>query len=113
MFTESVWIGCCFLACQGGSVKYQTCLIFHRLSMTLYPNLDSAHLATVQRWISMACQSHLPSCPILLLSCLEELKGNQPVINITKHSWLHPVNTLSYQVFNHSNISAGQGGNTS
>ena len=36
MFTESVRVGCNFLVCHGGSAKYQTCLIFHRSSVTLH-----------------------------------------------------------------------------
>ena len=35
MLTESVRIGCIFLACRDGLAKYQTCLIFHRHSLTL------------------------------------------------------------------------------
>ena len=38
MFTESARIGCSFLACCGGLAKYQTCLIFHRTSLTLDPS---------------------------------------------------------------------------
>ena len=65
MFTETVTVGCSFLACRGGSAKYQTCLIFQQPSMTLYLDCDSAHLETVLSWTSTACQLHVPSSPIL------------------------------------------------
>ena len=39
MFTELFRIGCTFPACHGGSAKYQTCLIFHRPTLTLYQDL--------------------------------------------------------------------------
>ena len=56
---ESVRISCEFLSCcRGGSVKYQTCLIFHRLSPTVNPDHGSAHLVS-----------------ILLPSCQETLAG--------------------------------------
>ena len=46
MFLELVRVGCRFLACCGGSVKCQTCLIFHRHSMTLDLDCDSTYLET-------------------------------------------------------------------
>ena len=73
MFTESVCVGCSLPACHDGSAKYQTCLIFHRPSMTQHPDCGSAHLETVLSWISTAYRLHFTSCPTLLLSCLEEL----------------------------------------
>ena len=39
MLTELVRVGCSFLTCRGGLGKYQTCLIFHRPSTTLYLGL--------------------------------------------------------------------------
>ena len=48
MFTESVRNDCSFPACCGGLAKYQTCLIFHRPSLTLYPDLSSSHLVKIE-----------------------------------------------------------------
>ena len=73
MFTESVRVGCNFLACLIGLTKYQTCLIFHQPSMILHPDCGFTHLETVLSWLSIACRLHFLSCPTLLLSCLEEL----------------------------------------
>ena len=62
MCTESVKVGYIFLACHGGLAKYQTCLIFHRPSTTLYI------------WtVAPPTWKHFPSCPILLLFFLEKL----------------------------------------
>ena len=89
MFTALVRIGCHFPAFRGGSAKHQTCLIFHQPSTTLYPDLGSAHLETVLSWISTACWSHLPSCPILLQSCLKELAGrtHKQTVLESKPAW--------------------------
>ena len=43
MFTESIRVDFNFLACHGGSAKYETCLIFHPPSTTLDPDHGSAH----------------------------------------------------------------------
>ena len=61
MFTESVRIGCSYLACSSGSAKYQTCLTFYCPSTTLYPDLGSARLETILLWTSTACRLHFPS----------------------------------------------------
>ena len=92
MFTESVRIDSSFLACLGGSAKYQRCLKFHQSLPTLDPGCGSAHLDTLLSCLSMFCQSHFQICPILSLSSHKTLdsttrpdrpylKGNQPVIN--------------------------------
>ena len=76
IFTESVRIDCSFLAYHGGSAKYQTCLVFHRPSPTLDPDLGSTHLVTVVVSVVVivcCCHSHFPFCHILLQSCLEAL----------------------------------------
>ena len=59
MFTESVRVGCSFLACHGESAKYQTCLIFHQPFQTLDPNYGSTHLS-----------SSLPILPYHSQSCI-------------------------------------------
>ena len=44
MLMEWVGVSCRFLACHGGSAKYQICLIFHRPSLTLVPSHGSSQL---------------------------------------------------------------------
>ena len=68
MFAVSVRVGYIFPACHGELAKYQTCLIFHRPSTTLYPYRGFDHLET----ILSACRSHFPSYPILLPFCYEK-----------------------------------------
>ena len=70
MFKESDRISCSFPACWNGSAKYQTCLIFHQPSPTLYPDLGSAQLVTILSVIS---------CPIMLPSGLETLAIDLPL----------------------------------
>ena len=43
-------ISCDFLACRGGSAKYQTCLIFQQPSTTLVPDSVSVHLEIGLSW---------------------------------------------------------------
>ena len=45
MFTWSVRVGCKFPACQGESVKFQTCFIFLRLLPTLVSDPNFSPLA--------------------------------------------------------------------
>ena len=54
MCTELDRIGCSFPACHSGWAKYQTCLILHQPSMTMYPDLGSTHLENILLWVSMA-----------------------------------------------------------
>ena len=46
MFTRSVRVGCSFQACREESVKYQTCLIFLRLLLTVVTDPEFIHLET-------------------------------------------------------------------
>ena len=58
MFTELVRISYGFPACRGGSAKCQTCLMFHRPSLTL--DLVSAYLETVLSWVSSGLSATHP-----------------------------------------------------
>ena len=86
MFTVSERVSYSFPARHGELAKYQTCLIFYQPTSTLAPDCGSAHSKTVLSCLSMSCQSHFLSCPILLPSCLKTLAGLSYSSNPKPHS---------------------------
>ena len=78
MFTWSVRVGCSFPACQGGSVKFQTCFIFLLLLMTLVSNPNFIRLAT-------GLSDNLTSCRLHF----DGLSINQTGLSVTS-IWLVP-----------------------
>ena len=119
MLTESVRIGCSFQACCSRSAKYQRCLIFHRPSPTLYPDLGyPPRYRPVMGLYSLSGKTSQP----VVVKCIDTIsrhhhrpytqsfKGNRLVVNLTDLTWSFPVKTESLQAFNFrvSNISAGQ-----
>ena len=70
MFTWSVRVGFKLPACQGESVKYQTCLIFLRPLLTLVSDPNFSPLATGLSVNLMACQLHFLACQLIKQACL-------------------------------------------
>ena len=69
MFTRSDRVGCSFPACRGGSVTFQTCLIFLRLLPTLVTDPKFIHLATGLSVNLRAYRLHFQACPYHLQAC--------------------------------------------
>ena len=59
------------MACRGGSLKYQKCLIFHRPSVTL--DHSSAHLET-----GLVCLRHVIVTSLLVLNCYYLVRKHLP-----------------------------------
>ena len=70
MFTWSVRVGFKFPACQGESVKYQTCLIFLQPLPTLVSDLNFSPLATGLSVNLTACRLHFLACRLIKQACL-------------------------------------------
>ena len=70
MFTWLVRVGCKLPACQGESVKYQTCLIFLQPLLTLVSDPNFSPLATGLLVNLTACRLHFPACRLIKQGCL-------------------------------------------
>ena len=66
-------VGCSFQACQGESVKYQTCSIFLQPLPTLVTDPNFIHLATGLSVNLTACQLHIPACGLIKQACLYQV----------------------------------------
>ena len=137
MFTESVRIGCSFLACCGGSAKYQHVWYFtdpydsvsglwlcppgNRSVVDLYSLLVTLPVLSYTVTVLSGSTCHPVVVKYQEFTSRQAvhtnrpyLKANRPVANITDLTWTLPVKTGSLLVFKNivDNISEGQARNT-